>query len=74
MNEKCEKCGGELIEGEMTSMYGIFFYPDIFFYPKGEVGKLSPKRSPITCFCCKKCGHIQDIKAKELDKLQTFNK
>ena len=25
MNSKCEKCGGELIEGSMTGMHGVFF-------------------------------------------------
>ena len=28
MNSKCEKCGGELIEGLMAGMHGMFFYPD----------------------------------------------
>ncbi len=64
MNEKCEKCGGELIEGVLAAMHGMFFYPN------GEIIKFKPKRSPITCFCCKKCGHIQDIKATEPDRIQ----
>ena len=64
MSNNCEKCGGELIEGVIASMHGMFFYPD------GEISKFKPKRSPVTCFCCKKCGLIQDIKVKEPEKLQ----
>ncbi|MDO4863950.1 MAG: PF20097 family protein [Ruminococcus sp.] len=64
MNERCEKCGGELIEGVIASMHGMFFYPN------GEINKLKPKRSSIVCYCCKECGHIQDFKAKELQKIQ----
>jgi hypothetical protein len=47
MNNKCEKCGGELIKGLMAGMHGVFFYPD------GEINKLKPKRSPVICYCCK---------------------
>ena len=64
MNNICEKCGGELIEGMIAAMHGMFFYPN------GEINKLSPKRSPIICYCCKKCGHIQDLRAVYPDKLQ----
>ena len=60
MSEKCEKCGGELMEGMLTTLY----------YPNSEIGKPSPKRSAVACSCCKNCGHIQDFKAKDLNKLQ----
>ncbi len=45
MNYKCEKCGGELIEGSMAGMYGVFFYPD------GEINKLKPKRNCMRMEC-----------------------
>ncbi len=64
MSEKCEKCGGGLAEGSITSMYGVFFYLN------ETMGKLKSKRSAIVCSCCKKCGHLQDFKVKELEKLQ----
>ena len=63
MSDKCEKCGGELIEGELASMHGIYFYP------RGEISKIKPKRSPVTCNCCKQCGHIQDFRAENPEKL-----
>ena len=70
MNSKCEKCGGELIEGSMTGMHGVFFYPD------GEINKLKPKRSPVICYCCKRCGNcckrcgmIQGFTATQPEKL-----
>ena len=63
MNIKCEKCGGELIEGSMAGMHGVFFYPD------GEINKLKPKRSPVICYCCKRCGMIQGFTATQPEKL-----
>lgn len=63
MDNKCEKCGGELIEGQVAGMHGMFFYP------KGEISKLKPKRSSVVCFCCKSCGMIQKLRATEIDKL-----
>ena len=52
MNSKCEKCGGELIEGSMTGMHGV-----------------KPKRSPVICYCCKRCGMIQGFTATQPEKL-----
>ena len=63
MNNKCEKCSGELIEGSMAGMHGVFFYPD------GEINKLKPKRSPVICYCCKRCGMIQGFTATQPEKL-----
>ena len=64
MDNKCEKCGGELIEGSLASAYYIHFYP------KGEDKKLfTKKHSKTVCYCCKACGLIQCFKAVELDKI-----
>lgn len=63
MNNKCEKCGGELIEGTLAGMYVASFYP------KGEEKKVIRKSSKTVCSCCKVCGLIQNIRAVELDKL-----
>ncbi len=60
MENKCIKCGGELIEGVMAGMHGVFFYPN------GEINRLKPKRSKVICDCCKECGTIQNIRATEL--------
>jgi hypothetical protein len=40
-----------------------------FFYPDGEINKLKPKRSPVICYCCKKCGMIQGFIATQPEKL-----
>jgi len=40
-----------------------------FFYPDGEINKLKPKRSPVICYCCKKCGMIQGFIAIQPEKL-----
>ncbi len=60
----CQKCGGELIEGELVAGHGFAFYA------KGEKTKLLPKKySLVICRCCKNCGHIQDITATNPEKL-----
>ena len=61
--ERCEQCGGELIEGTLAGMYVTRFYP------KGEEKKVVGKSSKTVCTCCKECGLIRDIRAVELDKL-----
>lgn len=63
MIEKCEICGGELIKGQMAGMHGVFFYPE------GEINKLKPRRSPVSCYCCKNCGTIQKIQVTEINKI-----
>ena len=63
MEAKCENCGGELVEGQMAGMHGIFFYPE------GEINKFRPKRSSVVCYCCKSCGTVQKFRVKEIDKL-----
>ena len=63
MNEKCYKCGGELIEGTLAGRYVASFYP------KGEEKKIVKKGSKTICDCCKVCGLIQNIRVVELDKL-----
>ena len=63
MENKCEKCGGELINGQMAGMHGMFFYPE------GEIKKLKPKRSSVICYCCKSCGLVQKFTVKEIEKL-----
>lgn len=62
MIERCEKCGDEPVDGAITTMYGFYFYAD------SEKGRLKPKRSAVTCSCCKQCGRIQNFKVKDLDK------
>ena len=64
MDERCEACGGELMEGKLAGMHGMQFYP------AGEFEKLlNPKRSAVVCYCCKSCGLIQKLRATEVDKL-----
>lgn len=59
MDGRCEKCGGDLIEGVMAGMHGVFFYPE------GEIRKFKPKRSQVVCFCCKDCGSIQGFRVTD---------
>jgi len=64
MEERCEACGGELMEGKLAGMHAAQFYP------VGEFEKLvKPKKSAVVCFCCKSCGLVQKFRAIEMDKL-----
>ena len=63
MDKKCVECGGELIEGKLAGMHASCFYPN------GEFKKMKPKYSQTVCYCCKKCGLIQNIRAIDIDKI-----
>lgn len=63
MDNKCVKCGGELVEGSLASAHLICFYP------KGEERKLRPKAVKTVCSCCKVCGLIQNIRVVNPEKL-----
>ncbi|MDE6709105.1 MAG: hypothetical protein K2J76_01305 [Oscillospiraceae bacterium] len=65
MDEKCSLCGGEMLEGKLTSQPPW----SVFFFPEGEEKKLAPKKSVTKAYCCKECGNIR-IMAVELDKLK----
>ena len=62
MDNKCVKCGGELIEGVLAGRFVMYFYP------KDEEKKLIGKKSRTVCSCCKVCGLIS-VRAVELDKI-----
>lgn len=64
MNEKCNICGGEMIEGIIVSGVGV-----ACFYPEDEEKKLKPKRSTVKAYCCKECGNIC-LTAAELQNLR----
>lgn len=64
MENRCEKCDGELLEGVLAGLHGLSFYP------KGEKDKLvNPKHSSVVCFCCKSCGLIQKMRVTDIEKL-----
>ena len=63
MDNKCEKCGGELMEGSLASAYVMSFYP------KGEERKFRPKTVKTVCSCCKVCGLVQNIRVVDPKKL-----
>ena len=63
MDNKCKKCGGELIEGSLAGRYVASFYP------KGEEKKIRPKSIKTIGSCCKVCGLIQNLRVVEPEKL-----
>ena len=68
MSDKCEKCGGELVEGNFVGRFAVKFYPLDQLDPQKFIP--IPKGCTVTCKCCKKCGLIQDFRAKELSRLR----
>ncbi len=64
MERRWEQCNGDLLEGVIAGMSGIFFYPE------DEIKKFKPKRSQIVCDCCKECGNLQGFRVKDLAELK----
>ena len=64
LDKKCEKCGGELIEGKLGGAHMLSFYPK-----DAEKKLFRRKYSSVVCYCCKSCGLIQNFKAINLDKI-----
>ncbi len=60
MENKCEECGGELINGQMAGMHGMFFYPE------GEIKKLKPKRSSVFVIAVRVVDLFRSLQLKRL--------
>ncbi|MCQ2211727.1 MAG: hypothetical protein MJZ34_15705 [Paludibacteraceae bacterium] len=65
MDNKCSKCGGELISSRLSTgahLLGVT--------PVEDTKKLKPRYSSVLCDTCSKCGNIENIRAEEPEKLQ----
>lgn len=64
MDNKCSKCGGELISTRLstgTHLLGVT--------PVEDAKKLKPRYSNVLCDTCSKCGNIENIRAAEPEKI-----
>ena len=65
MDNRCSKCGGELISSRLSTgahLLGVI--------PVEDAKKLKSRYSSVLCDTCSKCGNIENIRAKEPEKLQ----
>lgn len=65
MENKCSKCGGELIGGYLKE--GSW---SIEFIPQGDEKKFKPRRARVLCDTCIKCGNIENIRVENPEKLK----
>ena len=65
MNNKCTKCGGDMIGTRLTTgahMLGVT--------PIEDAKKFKPRYSNVICDTCIQCGNIENIRAEEPEKLK----
>ncbi len=62
METKCEKCGGELITGRLTT--GVQM---VTWTPLSDEKKLRPRRMDVVCDCCGRCGAISNLRVRDTE-------
>ena len=65
MENKCSKCGGELITGRL--MTGAHF---IRFTPLADEKKLKPRYAKVICDTYVNCGSIENIRVEKAETLK----
>lgn len=66
MDNVCEFCAAKVVSGTLVTPYAVQFYPE------GEEQKLKPKRSPVICDACPRCGHIQNLRLKNPENIMKY--
>lgn len=65
MENKCTKCGGELVTGRL--MTGAHL---IGFTPLEDEKRLKPRYARVTCDTCVQCGNIDNIRVEKPESLK----
>lgn len=65
MENRCEKCGGELISGYLRA--GTWL---VEFIPQGDEKKLKPRHTKLLCDTCTVCGNIENIRVEKPEELK----
>jgi len=65
MENKCSKCGGELVTGRL--MTGAHF---IGFTPLADEKKLKPRYARVFCDTCVQCGSVENIHVENAEILK----
>ncbi len=65
MNNKCEKCGGELITGRLSTGAHL-----VTFSPSADDRKLIPRQVRVFCDACSTCGAIYNIRVEDPEKIR----
>ena len=67
MENRCTKCGGELISGTLRSRANLF--PSCFT-PLEDLNRISARNLDVLCDLCTRCGSIENLRVEELGKLR----
>ena len=76
MENRCTKCGGELISGTLRSRANL--YPSCFT-PLEDLNRISARNLDVLCDLCTRCalrrqrtdsGGIENLRVEDLGKLQ----
>lgn len=65
MDNKCGKCGGELVTGRL--MTGAHL---IGFTPLSDEKKLKPRYARVICNTCTQCGSISNLRVEKPEILK----
>lgn len=65
MQNKCSKCGGELISGYLRA--GTWL---VEFILQGDEKKLKSRHAKVICDTCTVCGNIENIRAEKPENLK----
>lgn len=65
MENKCSKCGAELIGGYLKA--GTWL---VEFLPQGDEKKLKPRHAKVLCDTCTACGNIENIRVEKPEALK----
>ena len=65
MENKCTKCGGELMAGRLTT--GIHL---LGFTPLEDEKKFRPRSAKVFCDVCLSCGSVENIRVENPETLK----
>ena len=61
MDQKCSKCGGELIEGALLE--DLSFH-SVILTPMEELAKIKKRKTGVICDACTQCGNIENLRVE----------
>ncbi len=71
MDQKCSKCGGELIEGALLE--GLSFH-SVILTPMEELTKIKKRKTGVICDACTQCGSIENLRVEDPSILRKADK
>lgn len=65
MENKCGRCGGELIPGRLMTGRSL-----VGFTPLGDEKKLKPRYAKVFCDVCACCGSVENLRVEAPEALR----